>query len=318
MPEVDALVERLLAEGALGARLTGGGFGGSVVALVRRLEDRGRWKRRRPTQRRLPGEKAAADRRGDAQLGRAPRRRRLDVRPRRARGRRLARPAALLLRHEGAAARRGRPPRLRRADGAARRAARRRATPDDVLARLVAELEERRRRASPSSSRWSSSCSRSRAATRRSPPSSPSSCAARASSSPTLLAAKHDEGVVRARRRARGGRRRPLRDRRRDGAADARRARAATGRRRSRPASPPPGRCSTRRARRVTHFTARPRARRACFGWLAKPGGRERDAGLHAQTRPRCCAATACVVLALWVVALVAAVPFARASSPTT
>ncbi len=27
------LVERLLAEGALGARLTGGGFGGSVVAL---------------------------------------------------------------------------------------------------------------------------------------------------------------------------------------------------------------------------------------------------------------------------------------------
>jgi galactokinase len=33
--EVDALVERLLAEGALGARLTGGGFGGSVVALFR-------------------------------------------------------------------------------------------------------------------------------------------------------------------------------------------------------------------------------------------------------------------------------------------
>ena len=33
VPEVDALVERLLAEGALGARLTGGGFGGSVVAL---------------------------------------------------------------------------------------------------------------------------------------------------------------------------------------------------------------------------------------------------------------------------------------------
>ena len=33
VPEVDALVEVLLAEGALGARLTGGGFGGSVVAL---------------------------------------------------------------------------------------------------------------------------------------------------------------------------------------------------------------------------------------------------------------------------------------------
>ena len=33
VPEVDAVVERLLAEGALGARLTGGGFGGSVVAV---------------------------------------------------------------------------------------------------------------------------------------------------------------------------------------------------------------------------------------------------------------------------------------------
>ncbi|HEX2085764.1 MAG TPA: galactokinase family protein [Solirubrobacteraceae bacterium] len=33
VPEVDALVQRLEAEGALGARLTGGGFGGSVVAL---------------------------------------------------------------------------------------------------------------------------------------------------------------------------------------------------------------------------------------------------------------------------------------------
>jgi galactokinase len=33
VPEVDALVDRLLGEGALGARLTGGGFGGSVVAL---------------------------------------------------------------------------------------------------------------------------------------------------------------------------------------------------------------------------------------------------------------------------------------------
>ena len=33
VPEVDALVARLREEGALGARLTGGGFGGSVVAL---------------------------------------------------------------------------------------------------------------------------------------------------------------------------------------------------------------------------------------------------------------------------------------------
>jgi galactokinase len=33
VPEVDRLVERLRADGALGARLTGGGFGGSVVAL---------------------------------------------------------------------------------------------------------------------------------------------------------------------------------------------------------------------------------------------------------------------------------------------
>ncbi|RME15489.1 MAG: galactokinase, partial [Alphaproteobacteria bacterium] len=34
VPEVDALVEGALAAGAIGARLTGGGFGGSVVALV--------------------------------------------------------------------------------------------------------------------------------------------------------------------------------------------------------------------------------------------------------------------------------------------
>jgi galactokinase len=34
VPEVDALVDELLVAGALGARLTGGGFGGSVVALV--------------------------------------------------------------------------------------------------------------------------------------------------------------------------------------------------------------------------------------------------------------------------------------------
>jgi galactokinase len=33
VPEVDRLVERLRAVGAVGARLTGGGFGGSVVAL---------------------------------------------------------------------------------------------------------------------------------------------------------------------------------------------------------------------------------------------------------------------------------------------
>lgn len=34
-PEIDALVESLVAQGALGARLTGGGFGGCVVALIR-------------------------------------------------------------------------------------------------------------------------------------------------------------------------------------------------------------------------------------------------------------------------------------------
>jgi galactokinase len=34
VPEIDALVDDLIAGGALGARLTGGGFGGSVVALV--------------------------------------------------------------------------------------------------------------------------------------------------------------------------------------------------------------------------------------------------------------------------------------------
>lgn len=33
-PELDRLVDRLLAQGALGARLTGAGFGGSVIALV--------------------------------------------------------------------------------------------------------------------------------------------------------------------------------------------------------------------------------------------------------------------------------------------
>lgn len=34
LPEIDALVESALSHGALGARLTGGGFGGSIVALV--------------------------------------------------------------------------------------------------------------------------------------------------------------------------------------------------------------------------------------------------------------------------------------------
>jgi len=34
VPELDALVERAVAAGALGARLVGGGFGGSVLALV--------------------------------------------------------------------------------------------------------------------------------------------------------------------------------------------------------------------------------------------------------------------------------------------
>jgi galactokinase len=34
VPELDAAVSALLSAGALGARLTGGGFGGSVIALV--------------------------------------------------------------------------------------------------------------------------------------------------------------------------------------------------------------------------------------------------------------------------------------------
>jgi len=34
LPEIDALIDGALAAGALGARLTGGGFGGSIVALV--------------------------------------------------------------------------------------------------------------------------------------------------------------------------------------------------------------------------------------------------------------------------------------------
>lgn len=38
VPELDVAVEAALAAGALGARMTGGGFGGSVVALVRALD----------------------------------------------------------------------------------------------------------------------------------------------------------------------------------------------------------------------------------------------------------------------------------------
>lgn len=34
MPELDLAVETALANGALGARMTGGGFGGSAIALV--------------------------------------------------------------------------------------------------------------------------------------------------------------------------------------------------------------------------------------------------------------------------------------------
>ncbi|MEQ8966915.1 MAG: galactokinase [Azospirillaceae bacterium] len=36
IPEIDALVDSALGHGAIGARLTGGGFGGSIVALVER------------------------------------------------------------------------------------------------------------------------------------------------------------------------------------------------------------------------------------------------------------------------------------------
>ena len=102
------------------------------------------------------------------------RRRGLDVRPRRARGRRLARAAALLLRHQGAAARRGRAARLRPADGGARAAAGRRAQTADDFIDLLAQPQETGRARTPSSSRSSSSCSRSRGATPTSPPSTPS------------------------------------------------------------------------------------------------------------------------------------------------
>jgi galactokinase len=37
-PELDCIVERAMAAGALGARLTGAGFGGSAIALVNRHE----------------------------------------------------------------------------------------------------------------------------------------------------------------------------------------------------------------------------------------------------------------------------------------
>lgn len=36
LPEIDALVATSLSSGALGARLTGGGFGGCIVACVKR------------------------------------------------------------------------------------------------------------------------------------------------------------------------------------------------------------------------------------------------------------------------------------------
>jgi galactokinase len=42
LPEIEALVEALAAQpGVFGARLTGGGFGGSVMALVERQRARG-------------------------------------------------------------------------------------------------------------------------------------------------------------------------------------------------------------------------------------------------------------------------------------
>ncbi len=95
-----------------------------VPGPVRSADDGGRDQHRAPAlDRRREG---PADRRRHAHVGRRARRGRSHLRPRRPRGRRLARAAALLLRHEGAAAGRGRPPRLRRPDGDARRAACRR------------------------------------------------------------------------------------------------------------------------------------------------------------------------------------------------
>jgi galactokinase len=42
IPEIDTLVAGAMRHGAVGARLTGGGFGGSIVALVR-AEDLAGW-----------------------------------------------------------------------------------------------------------------------------------------------------------------------------------------------------------------------------------------------------------------------------------
>ena len=72
----------------------------------------------------------------------APRRRRLDLRARRSRGRRQPRPAPLLLRDQGAAAGRGGPARRRAAGRPARRAARQAETVDDVLDVLVSSLTD--------------------------------------------------------------------------------------------------------------------------------------------------------------------------------
>ena len=40
MPELDVAVEAALAAGALGARMTGGGFGGCMIALVESSQTR--------------------------------------------------------------------------------------------------------------------------------------------------------------------------------------------------------------------------------------------------------------------------------------
>ena len=44
IPEIDALVAGAMRHGAIGARLTGGGFGGSIVALVRAADLTGWWR----------------------------------------------------------------------------------------------------------------------------------------------------------------------------------------------------------------------------------------------------------------------------------
>ena len=155
---------------------------------------------------------------------RAARRRRLDVRPRRARGRRLPRAVALLLRLQGAAARRGRQARHRAAARRAGRAAGRRVERRRTSSRCSARRWRRCCATTPSSSRCPSRSSRCRAATPRSRPSTPSWCAARASTSPRVLARQAGRGRPAPARRARGDRRDPLRPRRRPGAADAGRA----------------------------------------------------------------------------------------------